>query len=81
MAAKKTALNFEKSLAELESIVTILENGDLNLEDSLKTFEQGIKLTQNCQGALNDAEQRVQILLNKDGQLETQDFDPHSGSA
>ena len=75
MAAKKKAPNFEKSLEELESIVSALENGDLDLEASLKTFESGIKLTRNCQQALRDAEQKVHILLEEDGETKSEPFD------
>ncbi|MBX2857073.1 MAG: exodeoxyribonuclease VII small subunit [Cellvibrionaceae bacterium] len=69
-------VDFEKSLTELETLVNTLEKGDLSLEDSLKTFEKGIQLTQSCQNALKQAEQRVQVLMQgKDGELELQDMD------
>jgi len=64
-------INLEKSLAELEDIVGLLEEGDLSLEDSLKHFEKGVKLSRECQTALKDAEQKVRIL--SDGELK--DFD------
>ena len=64
---KKLAINFEKSLKELESLVEKLEQGDLSLEDTLKQFERGIELTRSCQIALKDAEQKVEILLEKAG--------------
>ena len=64
---KNTAL-FEESLQELEEIVEQMEQGDITLEQSLKAFERGIKLTRTCQKALQEAEQKVQILLEKDGQ-------------
>lgn len=67
--------NFEKSLEELEVIVQALEDGDLSLEDSLKTFERGIALTRSCQNALEDAEQRVSILLEKNGETRSEAFD------
>jgi len=73
LAAKKTP-NFEKSLMELESVVESLENGDLSLENALKTFEDGIKLTRHCQNALQEAEQKVQILLEKDGEHTSEPF-------
>ena len=63
----KTPLNLEKSLAELESLIDELEGGDLPLEKAMKKFEEGIKLTRNCQAALKDAEQRVEILLKSAG--------------
>ena len=69
-------LDFQKSLNELESLVNTLEKGDLNLEDSLKTFEKGIQLTQSCQSALKQAEQRVQVLMQgKEGEVALQDID------
>lgn len=54
--------DFEASLKNLEDMVNALEKGDLSLEDSLKTFEEGIKLTQTCQKALTEAEQRIEQL-------------------
>lgn len=78
MAAKKTPLDFEQSLEELESLVAALEEGDLTLEESLKTFEKGVKLTRTCQAALKDAEQKVHILLEQDGELASEPFDPDS---
>lgn len=63
MAKKKTQpLSFENALAELESLVEQLEQGDISLEDSLKRFERGVELTRTCQKALADAEQKVHIL-------------------
>lgn len=75
MARKKAAVDFEQSLAELQTLVERLENGELSLEDSLTAFEQGIRLTRECQGALAQAEQKVQILLERDGELEEAPFD------
>ena len=57
------AVDLEKSLAELESIVEQLESGELPLDKSLKEFERGVRLSRECQGALKDAEQRVQVLM------------------
>jgi len=66
MAEKKS--NFENSLKELERIVRRLEEGDLPLEDSLKLFEDGVKLSRECQERLNQAERRIEILLkDEDG--------------
>ena len=64
--AEPTA-DFERSLAELESIVDKLEQGDLSLDDSLRHFERGVQLTRACQGALKQAEQKVEILLRRSG--------------
>lgn len=76
MARKKATADFEHSLAELQTLVERLENGDLSLEDSLGSFEQGIRLTRECQAALAQAEQKVQMLLERDGELEQVTFDP-----
>ena len=56
-------INLEKSLTDLEALVAELEGGDLSLEDAMKKFEHGIKLTRACQLALKEAEQKVKILL------------------
>ena len=74
MAAKQQSeFNFEEALQELEQLVSSMEEGELSLEDSMKAFEKGIKLTRECQTALQKAEQKVQKLLNESG--ETQAFD------
>jgi exodeoxyribonuclease VII small subunit len=71
MAADK----FEVSLKKLEEIVKRLETGSLSLEDSLKAFEEGVKLSAFCSGRLDDAERRVEILLKqKDGSLKPEPF-------
>lgn len=75
MAAKK-ALNLEKSLEQLESLIDELESGDLPLDTAMKKFEEGVRLTRSCQTALKDAEQRVEILLKDSGGEEAlRDFD------
>ena len=63
MPKKTSQPDFEKALAELESLVENLERGELPLEQTLKQFERGIELTRSCQKALQAAEQRVEILL------------------
>jgi exodeoxyribonuclease VII small subunit len=55
--------NFEASLTALEKVVRELERGDLPLEESLKLFERGVKLSRECQERLNQAERRVEVLL------------------
>ena len=75
MARKKAAVDFEKSLADLQTLVERLESGELSLEDSLTAFVQGIGLTRDCQAALAQAEQKVQQLLERDGELEVVPFD------
>lgn len=68
MTKKKQAkFDFEQALEDLEALVTSMEDGDLSLEESLQAFEKGIKLTRECQTALKNAEQKVQVLLNENG--------------
>lgn len=66
----KSNPSFESAMIELEALVTKIETGNLSLEDSLKEFENGIKLSRVCQSALKDAEHRVKILSDD----EEQDF-------
>jgi exodeoxyribonuclease VII small subunit len=68
----------EKSLEELEALVTRLESGDLSLEQALKEFERGVKLTRQCQSALQEAEQKVEILMRKSETAEPSPFTPPS---
>ncbi len=75
MARKKQS--FETALSDLEQLVTALEKGDQPLDEALSTFEKGIKLTRDCRKQLADAEQKVQILLEENGELSTQPF--HDG--
>lgn len=69
------SFDFEKSLENLEELVSAMEEGELSLEDSLKAFEQGIKLTRECQSALKNAEQKVQVLINENGDTEEIDIE------
>lgn len=61
-------LPFEKALEQLEALVEKMESGELSLEESLKSFEQGISLTQQCNQSLKTAEQTVKMLMEKNGQ-------------
>ncbi len=74
---KKTAKNqdFEAALQELEGLVERLEQGEGSLEDSLKDFERGIALTRTCQQSLQDAEQKIQRLVEKQGKEQLKPFD------
>jgi len=74
MSRKKSPSLFEDAMEELEKLVEQMEQGDISLEESLKAFERGIKLTRTCQQALQDAEQKVQILLEKNGQQSLEPF-------
>ena len=64
----------DRFLAELEALVENLERGDLSLEQSLKAFEAGIKLTRQCQETLAVAEQKVQLLIEQNGVLKSEPF-------
>jgi exodeoxyribonuclease VII small subunit len=66
--------DFEKSLVELEALVAKLEQGDVPLEDALKTFERGVALTRQCQTALRSAQQKVEVLLARNGNEEVAPF-------
>jgi exodeoxyribonuclease VII small subunit len=60
--------DFEQSLLELEALVAKLEQGDVPLEEALKTFERGVALTRQCQTALRTAQQKVEVLLTRNGE-------------
>ena len=62
---KKRGVKFEKALDELEQLVDSMEEGDLSLEESLKAFEKGVKLSRECQEALQVAEQKIQVLMGQ----------------
>jgi exodeoxyribonuclease VII small subunit len=74
MTKKRSAISFEESLIELEQLVVKLERGDTTLEDSLQAFERGINLTRTCQKSLQEAEQRVQILIDRNGSQALEKF-------
>ena len=73
MANAKDQIDFESSLQKLEDIVSKLENSDINLEDSVQSFEQGIKLVKECQKQLNDAELKVKKLLENGNTADLED--------
>jgi exodeoxyribonuclease VII small subunit len=66
--------DFEQSLTELEALVARLEQGDVPLEEALKTFERGVALTRQCQTALRTAQQKVEVLLSRNGEEEIAPF-------
>jgi len=67
--------NFEQQLSELETIVEQMEQGELTLDDALKQFERGVALVDSCQGSLQQVEQKVKTLLEKQGKQQLVDFD------
>ena len=66
--------DFETALTELEALVEKMEAGDITIEESLEQFERGVQLTRSCQQALQDAEQKVKVLLEKDGKQTLETF-------
>ena len=76
MTKEDKQMHFEEAFKRLEQIVGNLESGDLSLEESMKLFEEGIGLTESCKSRLEDAEQKIQLLLkNSDGKLSLEDKD------
>ena len=68
-------MNFEESMKKLESIVNELENGNLNLDESVEKFEEGMKIAKQCNTILEDSEKKITILLEKDGELKEEKFE------
>ena len=66
--------NFETKMIDLEKIVTELEKGNLSLEDSLNKFEEGMKISKDCSTLLEDAEKRITIILEKNGEIKEENF-------
>ena len=79
MTEESGVAGLEKSLEELEALLKELESGELTLEAALAHFERGVKLTRQCQKALQEAEQKVEILLKKSPEAEPEPFDPADG--
>jgi exodeoxyribonuclease VII small subunit len=77
----KKAVDFEQQLASLEGLVNLLESGELSLEESLKSFEQGIKVARDCQAALKSAEQKVEVLMRQGDELVSQPFEDNELSS
>ena len=74
MAEQPQQIDFEATLSQLENLVEKLENSEFTLEQSLQAFEKGVKLTRQCQQALSAAEQKVQLLIEENGQSEAVPF-------
>lgn len=67
--------SFEKSMENLEDIVNQLEKGNLNLDETVEKFEEGMKIAKQCNDMLEKAEKRITIILEKNGELEEKDFE------
>ncbi|MCI8361659.1 MAG: exodeoxyribonuclease VII small subunit [Clostridia bacterium] len=68
-------INFEESIQKLENIAIELEKGELSLEESLTKFEEGMKLSKQCNEIIENAEKKITVLLEKEGKLEEQNFE------
>ena len=68
-------IDFEQSMGQLEALVEALEEGELSLEASLDAFEEGIKLTKTCQKQLDDARQKVSLLVGDGNDMQLEDFE------
>jgi len=71
---KMDGFNFETAMVDLEAIVEGMEEGDLSLEQAMEEFEKGVKITRQCHQALQKAEQKVKLLIEKQGEFELADF-------
>lgn len=67
--------NFEEAIKKLENIVSELEKGNLNLDESVEKFEEGINISKQCNEILQTAEKRISILLEKNGEIIEEEFD------
>ncbi len=74
-AATEAGLPFEEALSHLERVVDRLEQGDLELEESLAAFEEGVRLSKRCVALLDTAEQRIEILIREGGQWLARPFE------
>lgn len=66
--------SFEEQMEQLEKIVGELEKGELSLEDSVSKFEEGIKISKECNKTLEEAEKKITILVNRDGEMKEESF-------
>lgn len=72
-------INFEEAMKKLEQITAELERGELSLDEAVKKFEEGIKLSKECNKILEDSEKRINILINNDGNITEENFLPKEG--
>ncbi len=73
---KKEEINFEEAMKELETIANELENGNLTLDESMNKFEEGIKLSKQCNTMLEKAERKITMLINEDDKIKEENFVP-----
>ena len=67
-------MNFEENMEQLEKVVQELENGKLNLDDSIKKFEEGMKISKECNTYLENAEKKITVLINENGNVTEEEF-------
>ena len=67
--------SFEEQMESLEKIVGELEKGDLNLDDSVEKFQEGIKISKECNKILQEAEKKITMLVNEDGKTKEENFE------
>lgn len=71
----KKEMPFEEKVKRLEEIVNKIEGSDVDLEESIKLFEEGVRLSKECQSALDEAEKKVQVLMSdENGNMEMKNF-------
>lgn len=68
-------MNFEENIEQLEKVVQELESGKLNLDDSIKKFEEGMNLSRKCNEILEEAEKKITVLIKKDDKIEEENFE------
>lgn len=68
-------MNFEENVEQLEKVVQELENGNLNLEDSIRKFEEGMSISKKCNEILEEAEKKITVLIKKDDGVEEENFE------
>ena len=73
---KEKEINFEEAMQQLESIANQLENGNLNLDESVKKFEEGMELSKKCNNFLEKAEKKITMLINNNGEIKEEEFTP-----
>ena len=75
MSKKEENKSFEELMQNLENIVQELEKGELNLDDSVAKFEEGMKISKECNKILENSEKRISILLENNGEISEEDFE------
>ena len=73
---KQQEINFEEAMKQLENIAKELENNELDLDTAVSKFEQGMKISKQCNDILESAEKRISILINNNGEIKEENFIP-----